>query len=116
MSDHDPGSGDHDERNTHLGTVVRIPGCVAAAVAVSSDLAVPFHSDRWIALLSCIRPGKARPRTMRRAKELPNKRMQLTKLSAAWLPEWTCRLMPAPARSDAGTASQLIRRVGRTSG
>jgi hypothetical protein len=34
--------------------------------------------------------------------------MKLTKLSAAWLPEWTCRLMPAPARSDAGTASQLI--------
>jgi hypothetical protein len=36
------------------------------------------------------------------------KRMQLTKLSAAWLPEWTCRLMPAPAGPDAGTASQLI--------
>jgi hypothetical protein len=44
----------------------------------------------------------------------PNKRMQLTKLSAAWLPEWTCRLMPAPARSDAGTASQLIRSVRPT--
>jgi hypothetical protein len=27
----------------------------------------------------------------------PNKGMKLTKLSAAWLPEWTCRLMPAPA-------------------
>jgi hypothetical protein len=53
---------------------------------------------------------------MRRAKELPNKRMQLTKLSAAWLPEWTCRLMPAPARSDAGTASQLIRRVRPSKG
>ena len=25
------------------------------------------------------------------------------KLSAAWLPEWACRLMPAPARTDAGT-------------
>ena len=37
-----------------------------------------------------------------------NKGMKLTKLSAAWLPEWTCRLMPAPAGSDAGTASQLI--------
>jgi hypothetical protein len=35
--------------------------------------------------------------------------MKLTKLSAAWLPEWTCRLMPAPATGmDAGTASQLI--------
>jgi hypothetical protein len=41
--------------------------------------------------------------------------MKLTKLSAAWLPEWTCRLMPASARSDAGTVSQLIR-VGRTKG
>jgi hypothetical protein len=39
----------------------------------------------------------------------PNKGMKLTKLSAAWLPEWTCRLMPAPANGmDAGTASQLI--------
>ena len=38
----------------------------------------------------------------------PNKGMKLTKLSAAWFPEWTCRLMPAPTRSDAGTASQLI--------
>jgi hypothetical protein len=43
----------------------------------------------------------------------PNKRMKLTKLSAAWLPEWTCRLMPAAARMDAGTASQLIRGVRR---
>jgi hypothetical protein len=39
-------------------------------------------------------------------REPPNKGM--TKLSAAWLPGWTCRLMPAPPRSDAGTASQLI--------
>jgi hypothetical protein len=37
-----------------------------------------------------------------------NKGMKLTKLSAAWLPGWACRLMPAPAGSDAGTASQLI--------
>jgi hypothetical protein len=44
----------------------------------------------------------------------PNKGMKLTKLSAAWLPEWTCRLMPAPARSDAGTASQLIPGVRQT--
>jgi hypothetical protein len=42
------------------------------------------------------------------------KRMQLTKLSAAWLPDWTCRLMPALAESDAGTASQLIRSVRQT--
>ena len=41
--------------------------------------------------------------------------MKLTKLSAAWLPEWTCRLMPAPANGmDAGTASQLIPGVRRT--
>jgi hypothetical protein len=45
----------------------------------------------------------------------PNKGMKLTKLSAAWLPQWTCRLMPAPANGmDAGTASQLIPGVGRT--
>jgi hypothetical protein len=44
----------------------------------------------------------------------PNKRMKLTKLSAApWL-VWRCRLMPAPAGLDAGTASQLIRGVLRT--
>jgi hypothetical protein len=46
----------------------------------------------------------------------PNKGMKLTKLSAAWLPGWTCRLMPAPAGSDAGTASQLIPGVRRTRG
>jgi hypothetical protein len=52
----------------------------------------------------------------------PNKGMKLTKLSAAWLhgrPAWfvrTCRLMPAPANGmDAGTASQLIPGVRRTS-
>jgi hypothetical protein len=44
----------------------------------------------------------------------PNKGMKLTKLSAAWLPAWTCRLMPAPSRSDAGTASQLIPGVRQT--
>ena len=43
-----------------------------------------------------------------------NKGMKLTKLSAAWLPAWTCRLMPAPARMDAGTASQLIPGVRQT--
>jgi hypothetical protein len=36
----------------------------------------------------------------------PNNGMNLTKLSAAWLPALTCRLMPAVAWSDAGTASQ----------
>jgi hypothetical protein len=46
-----------------------------------------------------------------------NKGMKLTKLSAAWLPEWTCRLMPALVRGiDAGTASQLIPGVLRTNG
>ena len=46
----------------------------------------------------------------------PNKRMKLTKLSAAPFRGWRRRLMPAPARLDAGTASQLIRGVGRTQG
>ena len=47
---------------------------------------------------------------------MPNERMKLTKLSATpWL-VWRCRLMPAPAGSDAGTASQLIRGVLRTQG
>ena len=45
-----------------------------------------------------------------------NKGMKLTKLSAAWLPEWTCRLMPALVSSDAGTASQLIPGVRWASG
>jgi hypothetical protein len=40
--------------------------------------------------------------------------MKLTKLSAAPWPARRCRLMPAPARSDAGTASQLIRSVRPT--
>ena len=49
-----------------------------------------------------------------------NKRMQLTKLSAAptLAPQAVlarrCRLMPAPAWMDAGTASQLIRSVRPT--
>ena len=42
--------------------------------------------------------------------------MKQTKLSAAWLPGWTCRLMPAPSRMDAGTASQLIPGVRQTIG
>jgi hypothetical protein len=51
-----------------------------------------------------------------------NKGMKLTKLSAApmcarpALLGRRCRLMPAPARSDAGTASQLIPGVRRTRG
>jgi hypothetical protein len=52
----------------------------------------------------------------------PNKRMQLTKLRAApehgrlvWLSS-ACRLIPAKAGVDAGTASQLIRRVRRSPG
>ena len=41
--------------------------------------------------------------------------MKLTKLSAAWLPAWTCRIMPAPVNGvDGGTASQLIPGVRRT--
>ena len=40
-----------------------------------------------------------------------NKRMKLTKLSPALFRGWRCRLMPAMARLDAGTASQLIRGV-----
>ena len=46
----------------------------------------------------------------------PNKRMKLTKLSAAPLLGRRCRLMPALAGMDAGTASQLIRGVLRTWG
>jgi hypothetical protein len=44
----------------------------------------------------------------------PNKRMQLTKLRAARV--WRAEVPPpAPAgRPDGGTASQLIRGVGRT--
>ncbi len=51
----------------------------------------------------------------------PNKGMKLTKLSAApehGRPAWLalrCRLMPAPPRQHAGTASQLIPGVRRTS-
>ena len=51
---------------------------------------------------------------------LPNKAMKLTKLSAAlWCgrlagPLGRCRLVPAAARLDAGTASQLIASVERT--
>ena len=47
-------------------------------------------------------------------KRLPNKRMQLTKLRAA--PVLRTEVPPcAPAgRMDGGTASQLIRSVGRT--
>jgi hypothetical protein len=41
----------------------------------------------------------------------PNKRMKLTKLSAAPLLGRRCRLVPAPSRMHAGTASQLIRGV-----
>ena len=44
----------------------------------------------------------------------PNKRMKLTKLSPAPFRGRRCRLMPAPAGLDAGTASQLIRGVLRT--
>jgi len=52
---------------------------------------------------------RRRPAVSTRSDLRPNKGMKLTKLSAAWLPEWTCRLMPAPAAGmDAGTASQLI--------
>jgi len=44
-----------------------------------------------------------------------NNGMNLTKLSAAWMPAWTCRLMAARARLDADTASQPIP-GGRTRG
>jgi hypothetical protein len=45
---------------------------------------------------------------------LPNKRMQLTKLRAA--PVWQAEVPPCAraGRTDAGTASQLIRRVRQT--
>jgi hypothetical protein len=50
------------------------------------------------------------------AGERSNKGMKLTELSAAWLPGWTCRLMPALITTDAVTASQLIPGVRRTYG
>jgi hypothetical protein len=46
-----------------------------------------------------------------RRREPSNKRMKQTKLSPAPFRGRRCRLMPALARSDAGTASQLIRGV-----
>ena len=49
------------------------------------------------------------------ARKMPsNKGMKLTKLSAAPLLDRRCRLMPAPSRLDAGTASQLIPGVRQT--
>ena len=64
-------------------------------------------------VLACARrPAAVRVRGM--TEEPPNKRMKLTKLSAAPFLVWRRRLMPAPAGSDAGTASQLIRGVRRT--
>jgi hypothetical protein len=75
-------------------------------------VAVPF--GRGNELLGCTRRGKARRGTSRRATTLPNKRMQLTKLRAA--PVLQAEVPPcAPAGgTDGGTASQLIRSVGRT--
>jgi hypothetical protein len=46
----------------------------------------------------------------------PNEGMKLTKLSAAPFRDKKCRLMPAPSRLDAGTASQLIPGVRPTVG
>ena len=64
-------------------------------------------------VLACARrPAAVRVRGM--TEEPPNKRMKLTKLSPAPFRGWRCRLMPAMAGLDAGTASQLIRRVLRT--
>ena len=57
--------------------------------------------------------GQRREDTPRRR---PNKGMKLTKLSAAPFRGAKCRLMPAPAGLDAGTASQLIPGVRRTCG
>ncbi len=57
-----------------------------------------------------------------RSEVLPNKAMKLTKLSAALLfgrqgrLVRRCRLVPALARMDAGTASQLIASVRPTHG
>ena len=46
-------------------------------------------------------PEGVRGSPLRVERRPPNKRMKLTKLSAArWRPEWTCRLMPAPARTQ----------------
>jgi hypothetical protein len=63
---------------------------------------------------------KLLPARQRRSGVPPNEGMKLTKLSATpmcarpGLLVRRCRLMPAPARMDAGTASQLIPGVRRT--
>jgi hypothetical protein len=75
---------------------------------------------RRVATLDPDGGGHSRPshvnltRAIARITEPPNKRMQLTKLRAA--PERQDKVPPCAraALTDAGTASQLIRSVGRT--
>ena len=60
------------------GQVVGILGCTAAAVPVSSGVAVPFHSDRRIRCWAAY--GPATPTTpTTEITVLPNKEMKLTK-------------------------------------
>jgi hypothetical protein len=77
-----------------------------------SGSTIPFRPAH--PLLGCIRPDNADNGDRRRAKELPNNAMQLTKLRAA--PVLRAEVPPCAraARTDAGTASQLIASVRRT--
>ncbi len=72
--------------------------------------------SKWLRSLQVPRAARECRTKLTGSATPPNKGMKLTKLSAAWLPGWTCRLMPAPAGRDAGTASQLIPGVRRTRG
>jgi hypothetical protein len=65
--------------------------------------------------MPCCGSSDRNPTALPSATTPPNKRMQLTKLRAA--PVWQAEVPPcAPAgEMDGGTASQLIRSVGRTS-
>ncbi len=82
----------------------------APGVAQGAALMKPFACARCSGTL---RTTECMQRLSRGAAP-PNKRMKLTKLSPAPFRGRRCRLMPAPARSDAGTASQLIRGVRPT--
>jgi hypothetical protein len=91
----------------------RLPSVLLLLTGVLGSGDPQYHSDARIGLLGCTRRGQS-GKGSRRAEELPNKRMQLTKLRAA--PVWQAEVPPcAPAGgTHGGTASQLIRSVGQT--
>ena len=68
-----------------------------------------WHASVAAPIAACRRGDDRRGRAVYRHEPVgleqrrpPNKGMKLTKLSAAWLPGWTCRLMPAPATIGRG--------------